>query len=1096
MKCPQCQRENPEDARFCNECACHLTEVTGLAAAALSSESERKHATIMFSDLSGYTAMSERLDPEEVREIMNLVFGEITRIIKSYDGFIEKFIGDAVMAVFGVPKSHEDDPVRAIRAAMDMHAVMEALNPQLENRIGNPLAMHTGINTGLIVTGEVDVGKGTHGLTGDAINLASRLQEMAKAGEILVGPDTRRQALNMFEFAALDPVEIKGKRKPVSLYKVHSAKKEAFKTHRLQGLQAALTGRDKEMAVLAGAIKRLNHGHGGVVAITGDAGTGKSRLKREFKQTLDRGKIQWLEGHAYSYTNNIPYYPLVDLLTHAFRIDDGDPPEAIRLKVEEGIALLLGRSNEYTPYIGSLFAFQYPEIENVSPEYWKDKLQASVAVVLAALAERRSTIVCFEDLHWADPSFLMLFQRLVRKALPKTLFVFTHRLPSAIFGGGPMAGGPERYQEIRLKDLAADEARDMLKSLLDSETIPERLHRFLEQKTQGNPYYLEEMANSLIERNILFSDGGRWSLSRDIGEADIPATIHGLLTARIDRLDRPSKRVLQEASVIGRSFLYRVLENITRAGGDVDGCLKGLESLNLIKTKSTEPELEYIFKHALMQDVVYNGLLKKERLEIHQRIGTAIERLFADRLIEFYEILSYHYEKSGSAKKAVYYFMKAGEKSLAKFALEEANHFFRKAYELIIGNRDKLEDWAKSLVELMNRWSLVLYYKSDFGSIYRIMSRHEDTAKQLDNLALAAMYHAWLGWSYLGIERYDESERYLLKALEIGEKIQDNKAVTYACTWYSWTLTTMGRFEEAIAFGERAARLARDFDLEPYLRFKSHAGIAQAYWYTGDRRKSLEEGQKLVAFGKAHGHIPALTFGYLELGASCLSDGNFTEALSWFERIVEEQKDFVYYHAALLLQGLTNFYIGEYERAENLIQKGLDYLEEDSRFPWLASPGQLYLGGVRLARGRMKEGMQIILKKREQLKQTGYKFFHAVAEYLLGNIYMRLAFRDADLSISTLLGNLGFLMGHFPFARARAERHLKQALYLADEIGAKGIKGQALLDLGRLNARKRRNKDARKYLAAAIDVFEACSIETFRNQAQTILDTLKPSRRC
>jgi tetratricopeptide (TPR) repeat protein len=233
-----------------------------------------------------------------------------------------------------------------------------------------------------------------------------------------------------------------------------------------------------------------------------------------------------------------------------------------------------------------------------------------------------------------------------------------------------------------------------------------------------------------------------------------------------------------------------------------------------------------------------------------------------------------------------------------------------------------------------------------------------------------------------------------------------------------------------------------------------------------------------------------MTFGYLEIGASCILDGNFTEALNWLKRIVEEQKDFIYYHAALLLQGLTYFYIGEYEKAENVIQEAINYLQENSRFPWLASPGELFLGGVWVARGRQKEGMKKILLIREKLNKTGYKYFHTVSEYVLGVIYLRMALGEGDVNIATILNNMGFLLGHLPFAKKRAENHLKRAVSLADKIGAKGIKGQALLDLGRLYISKRRRNDAKEYLLKSIEVFEACKIETFRKQAKNILESL------
>src|SRR4030042_559428 len=287
MKCTKCQFDNPEGAKFCIECGHKLAEELAI-------EGERKQVTVLFSDLSGYTAMSERLDPEEVKNIISRIFGEIAQVVVKYDGSIEKFIGDAVVAFFGVPKAHEDDPVRAVRAAREIHEIVNAMSHQFESKVGTPLSMHTG----LVVTGEVTMEKGTLGVTGDTVNVASRLSGLAKPGEILVGEDTYRQAEGLFNFAPLTPVSVKGKAEPIRACRVLSPKEEPTKTHRLSGLRAELIGRKVEMSQLKEAAQRLLEGKGAIFYITGDAGTGKSRLVEEFKATLDLNRIQWRGGHA------------------------------------------------------------------------------------------------------------------------------------------------------------------------------------------------------------------------------------------------------------------------------------------------------------------------------------------------------------------------------------------------------------------------------------------------------------------------------------------------------------------------------------------------------------------------------------------------------------------------------------------------------------------------------------------------------------------------------------------------------------------------------------------------------------------------------
>ncbi|MBW2513282.1 MAG: AAA family ATPase, partial [Deltaproteobacteria bacterium] len=499
MECPKCQQQNPDDAKFCNGCGCNLIEgMDGLEDACVI-DSERKLVTIMFSDMSGYTSMTERLDPEEVKAIMSQIFGKISEIIKSYDGFIERFIGDAVMAVFGVPKAHEDDPIRAIRAAIEIHKAVEGLSPRFEDKIGCSLTMHTGINTGLVVTGEVDVEKGTHGLTGDAINLTSRLEGIAQSGEILVGESTYKLSNNYFKFQAMEPTQIKGKAKSVLVYKMVSVLDPQAATKRLQGVQAELVGREEEMSLLLEAVENLKQGKGSIVSIIGDAGTGKSRLTREFKSRIKLDKVQWHEGHAYPYTQNMAYYPLTNLLTYAFQIREGDTPDQIKEKVETGVQELLWDKPDTKNYIGGLFSISYDEIEEMSPEYWQNQLHQSVQQLMEALASRGPTVILFEDLHWADGSFIDLLHLLMKNALRPLLLLCVYRPTFSLFKNGIPSSLKWPHHEIRLRDLTWDDTQVMLQSLLRSKFLPDELRYFIKQKAEGNPFYLEEVVNSLIE---------------------------------------------------------------------------------------------------------------------------------------------------------------------------------------------------------------------------------------------------------------------------------------------------------------------------------------------------------------------------------------------------------------------------------------------------------------------------------------------------------------------------------------------------------------------------------------------------------------------
>jgi class 3 adenylate cyclase len=381
LECPACKASIPLERKFCGECGYDLSKSSKPASleaneheirisesppeetkpTPIPADGERKHVTVLFSDLSGYTVMSEKLDPEEVKEATSRIFGEISKIVGKYDGFIEKYAGDAVMALFGVPKTHEDDPIRAVKAAREIHELVDAVSPEVENRIGQPISMHSGINTGLVVTGEVDMDRGTHGVAGDTINLASRLSNLAKPGEILIDTDTCLQAEGHFECEYLEETTVKGKADPVQVHKVLSQRDKPVTIRRLSGLRAGLVGRKVELAELSEAVENLREGRGSIFPICGAAGTGKSRLVEDFKATLDLQEIQWIEGHAYAYAQNIPYFPMIDLLNRVFQIQEGDPPENVREKVKSGIEHLIGKKEDVVPYVGGLYSLSYPE---------------------------------------------------------------------------------------------------------------------------------------------------------------------------------------------------------------------------------------------------------------------------------------------------------------------------------------------------------------------------------------------------------------------------------------------------------------------------------------------------------------------------------------------------------------------------------------------------------------------------------------------------------------------------------------------------------------------------------------------------------------
>ena len=1090
LTCPSCGHPYEQDSPFCDECGQRLAEVLAPESEVPEAEGERKYVTVLFSDLSGYTTMSEKLDPEELKEIMSRIFGEIAQVVTKYEGFIEKFVGDAVMALFGVPKAHEDDPVRAILAAREIHNLVKAMSPGLAEKVGRPISMHSGINTGLVVTGDINMEKGTHGVAGDTINLASRLQSLAKDGEILVGHDTYHHAEGHFLFESMEPATVKGKAEPVLVFKVLSPKERPVTTHRLSGLRANLIGRKAELAQLGEAVEDLRKGKGRIYSICGDAGTGKSRLVAEFKNTLDLKEIQWLEGHAYAYSQNIPYFPLIDLLNRVFRIEEGDSQAKVREKVESGIEHLLANKEDVVPYVGGLYSLSFPEVEGVSPEFWRSRLREAMQGILSALAQKTPTIFFLEDLHWADPSFVEFLRNALLDIRQPAIVLCVYRPEFSLFTGHQASRIREIYQEIRLYDLSPSHAEDMLESLLKAESIPSDLKRFVQDKAEGNPFYLEELINSLIESETLIRDNGSWKIIKPITESDVSSTIHGLISGRLDRLEKETKRIIQEASVIGRAFLYEILKRITELENRIDRGLSVLERLDLIRTRSVQPDLEYMFKHPLTQEVVYNGLLKKDRQSIHEQIALVMEQLFRDRLPEFYETLAFHFKQGESVLRAVDYLMKSGDKSVGRYAVEEAHQYYKEAFEILSNKPDKSQEEERLLIDLLIKWALVFYHRGDWGALDKLLSAHEELAESLDDKARLGMFYAWLGFTVYGARgKPKDSYEYLNRALELGEEIGNQQVMGYACTWLNWTCADWGLLDEAIVFGEKAQEISKILDSDHYLFFKSLAGMGHTYWFRGECKKVSEIGKTLLDYGRRHSNIRSLAVGHIYTGTGYLAAGDFTPAIECYKRAIEVAADPFYAHWGRVFLCATYVFKGQYREAEGPLQELMSYCEEflcENIRPHVRS----FLAAVMIDKGHMSQGLKMVDEERQLFIKNERRTSHAMLELAMGKVYLEVVQGEGPKTLSFLAKNIGFLMKDVPFASQKAEAHFNKAIETAKEIGAKGMLGRAYLDLYLLHRAKRRKDQAQECILKAIQIFEECEAETYLKQAKEALASL------
>ncbi len=1087
MLCPKCQSKNPEGSIFCNKCAQKLDSFSKNIEEKVEIKGERKYATVLFSDLSGYTAMVEKMDPEDVKNLMGDIFEKAGKIVEKYEGTVERFFGDEVMVLFGVPKAHEDDPIRAIHAALEIHELVESLNPEFEKKNIAKLSMHSGINSGLVITGDKYIGKGRHGLTGDTINLAKRLTGLASSGEIVVGPDTYKIAEHHFSFKPCDPVRVKGKKNPVQTYQVIDTTKKSIRTKHLQGVRAELVGRDKELLQFNQTVNDLKSHKGSVLCLYGFAGTGKSRLVEEFQSIAN---VKWIEGYSYPYTKNIPYFPLLTLFNGVFKIKEEDTQKKIKTKIEKSIKSLIPESQVIIPYIGTLYSLSYPEIDNDNPELWKSKLFDAVIEILSALAKQQPTIICIEDLHWADPSFLELIRHIQLKTNLPIFFLYISRPIIEIFSDSQKVQLGKTYQEIKIEDLSNSDSQVMVKSLLKSADVPLGLKEFIETKTQGNPFYLEEMINSLIESDVLVKENDTWVLQREITSSDVSSSIHGVISARVDRLESESKRILQEASVIGRSFYYEVIDKITEIKKDISKRLETLEVFDLIKSGQSKIDLEYMFKHALTQEVVYNGLLKAERKVIHEKIGKVIEQIFHDRLPEFYESLAHHFSKGNSKLKAAKYLTKSGEKCLERFSVNEANEYFQKAYYLFQELPGETSDHQDLLIDLLNHWAYCFYYLGNFNGIIELHTKHASDFETLNDDAKIGMYNTWNGIAYFCMGNVKKSYELLNNSLKLGEKCNDQKVIGYACTWLPYVYGCLLKYDEGIAAGKRAQKIAESFPSDQFLFFKSLAGMCWIYTWQGRMDELYHGAIELMEYGKRTANKRSTVMGHWMMSSFYFYTGDMASTIKYSNNSISNADDPFYALFARVYLGLSCIEEGKIAEAKEHIRAVIE-LNEKNNVGIVACLPKMQIGMIEILEGRMEQGFNRIHDVAESAEEDGMYTYLPIIEFILGRIYFNIAQGKGPKSFTIILKNIRFILKNVPFAAKKAEKHFHNAIKMSSKFKMEGVLGAVYFELSLLKKMKERKTQAIEYLNKAIEIFEKIGAFTYLKQAKKELNELK-----
>jgi len=1059
---------------------------------------QRKWVTVLFSDLSGYSALCERLDPEDVREMMNLVFKEIVSIIVRYEGYLDRIIGDEVLAVFGIPQTHEDDPIRAIRAALEIHHAVPKMTGRFKKSLERPLAMHSGIATGLVVTGKTDLKSGRHGLTGDTVNRALMLTDSATAGEILVSSGTMSATSGFFDFETRECRDGSETGKPINAHRVVRALERPDKIRRLQGLNARLVGRSGQMESLRRHLAVVLRGKGRCVLLEGEAGTGKSRLIWEFKKALHGESVRWLQGNAYAFSQNVPYLPIIDLLKRALEVRDEDSQDAVRAKLADELAPIRDTRDTNSQIVEQLFTLSSDNAPYIPPESWKIQLKQTLVRMIERQCRIKTTIICIEDLHWADPSTVDMLKNMINETQLPVFFLISYRPDATGFNPEQLSSAYYHRQRIRLDDLPPEMSEEMARSLLRSDRIPSRLLAFISDRLSGNPFFLEEAINSLVDAGNLVKKKGRWEISGEIGEAAFSSGISAVIAARMDRLGEPGKQILQEASVIGREFSLSILKQITAEPKHVDQSLILLISMGMIR-KDAAGEDRYRFKHALIQEVAYKSLLKRQRKDLHEKIARVLEILNPDRVDALCETLAYHFSSGHSVHQAIAYLQQSGRKGFKRSAVIESHNYYEKAYRMLMDRDLLLEDASRRTVELLLEWFFVFNMRGRYTDALALMKRHESDAMENVDPRLKGMYLACLGWAHQRREQLDRSRQCLLEALAIGERIQNYKVIAYSCACLIWTCTDLGRLDEALVFAARAEEASNFFESEdPQWSFAMDqdlvrfvlTGTAIAQWFKGDCRQCRQLGDRLIAFGEKAGDMNSLSEGYLAHGMARFAAGDYNGTIEFCMKAIGRSTDPLYTFNARFLMAYTYLSLDNVARAKENLDAIIRFCES-SGYEYIGTSATALSNVVTVGRGHLWRGVCAIRKHIKRSLAEG-KVYHAQTfHFILGSIYLKLALRQGKLAGWALLRNLPFLLWHLPGAAGNAEHHLKTAVRLADQIGALGIKAQACLDLGRLYKSRRKNDLAKPLLKESSTLFEKLGADHHLRQAAAELHSLR-----
>jgi predicted ATPase/class 3 adenylate cyclase len=999
MKCPKCQSENPEGMKFCVECGKKLEIICPKCGFSNSPtfkfcgecgrdlnipsetkprelsfeeklakiqrylpkdltqkilaqrdkiEGERKQVTVMFCDMEGFTSLTEKIGSEQMYSMMDEVYEILIHKVHDYEGTVNELTGDGIMALFGAPIALEDAPQRAIRSALAIHREMNKFSDQLKSeKKMPPIKMRIGIHTGPVIVGTLgnDL-RVEFKAVGDTVNLASRMEGLAEPGTTFVTEDTFKLTEGFFRFESLGEKKVKGKEEPAKIYQViaPSTRRTKFDVSAERGL-TPFVGREKELELLLDGFERAKAGKGQAFSIISEAGCGKSRLLYEFRKAVANEDVNFLEGKCLSYSRGVAYHPVIDILKSNFDIQEGEGDSEIRGKVKRGLEIMKVDEASTLPYLLELLSVKDSGIDRISmsPEAKKDRMIEAIKRIVIKGSEIRPLIIAFEDLHWIDKSS----EDVVRSHLEsipgsKVLLIFTYR-PEFVHTWGAKS----YHNQLILHRLSNRESLEMVTAILGTREIARALEELLLEKTEGVPFFIEEFIKSLKDLKIIERKDNTYQLIKDIHQLTIPSTIQDVIMARVDSLPERAKEVLQTGSVIEREFSYPLINSVTGLSEkELLSYLSILKDSELLYERGIYPQSNYVFKHALTREVVYDSILAKRKKKLHEEIGNAIEELYKDNLSEHYEVLAEHYFSGENYLKGAEYSKLAGRKAEKAASFNDAIAHAKKRVTSLEripqteGVQKQVIDARTALGLYMAQMNHFTEAKEAIDPIIDLAIKHSYKRRLCQIYTILGTYHFFVG------ENFPEAFKVWEKALKISEEVKDIVTSVLANYYFGCGLGSNCEFEKSANYFERALNINLAVgNLWGIAMIKSQLAYF-SYYYGGKVNLQFKTTSEALRIAEESGDIYSKAVAYTLHGVSCYGKGLLKDAEEYLLKGLELCERINFYSwggAARYHLGETYFGMGDFTKSKEHFEKGSRALEDSRIWPSLANAGKVGL---------------------------------------------------------------------------------------------------------------------------------------------------------